>query len=121
MSDYPSDELSPASGPDPSTVHPAPLVFKRGAFYECKGPQGEDIVVMSKDTWVDFNTGVESLRQMARSLDRKLNEVTAMKNSLEVSYADTRRRLDNLRAIRRDEKRAELEKELNIPTGDDNG
>jgi hypothetical protein len=106
-------------------AQPAPQApnIERGKVYESLGPNGENIVLMTNETWVDFGTNVESIRQIARNRDRLLHEEKGKTASLEIQLADARRRLENLRAIRRQEKRPEVERavnELYATPGDNN-
>ena len=102
---------SPAQPETPAEAQPQ---LQRGKVYESLGPSGEKIALMTHETWVDFNTGVESLRQVARNRDRLLIEERGKTASLEIQVADARRRLENLRAIRRQEKRAEIEQAFDV-------
>lgn len=110
--------------PSPTETHPAAPAdmppIERGKVYESLGPRGEKLVLMTDETWVDMGTNIESIRQFARNRDRLLNEEKGNSASLEIQLADARRRLENLRAIRRAEKRPEVEKAFNM-TGDTNG
>lgn len=92
----------------------APPQLERGKVYESLGPNGEKIALMTHETWVDWNTGAESLRQVARNRDRLLNEERGKSASLEIQLRDAQRRLENLRAIRRAEKRPEVEKAFDL-------
>jgi hypothetical protein len=89
--------------------------LERGKVYESIGPSGEKIALMTHDTWVDFNTAVESLRQMARHFERSGKELKSDYDVLLKRFADTQTRLDNLRAVRRAEKRPEVEKYFEQP------
>ena len=85
------------------------MTIEVGKTYDTTGPNGEPCVIMLKETWTNFGTYVESQRQVLANQDRRLKEV------LEIN-TEISRRLENLRAVRREEKRPEVESFLNIPT-----
>lgn len=101
---------------DPTVDQPAPAKLEHGNVYSSKGPSGEDVVIMLLDTWTDFGTNLESLRAIARKQDTNLKEVKAENTMLAKLAADDRMRLENLRAVRRAEKRSEIEALLSTPT-----
>lgn len=95
---------------------PAAPTMERGQVYDSTGPNAEKIVVMTHETWTDFGTYLESLRSIARKQDTNLKEVKAENAVLVKLAADDRTRLDNLRAVRRAEKRPEIEALMETPT-----
>lgn len=98
--------------PDPAPVPPPQM--ERGKFYDSLGPSGESIVVMLHDTWLDFGTNYETARSIIRNLTRQLGEAKAGEKAAISRLADVQTRLDNLRAVRRAEKRPEVEKMLGV-------
>lgn len=92
----------------------APPVLEREKVYESTGPQGEPVVIMLAETWADFGTNVASMRQIISNLSRKLEEAKVSEKVLLARLTDTMTRLDNLRAVRRAEKRPEVEAALGV-------
>ncbi len=76
-----------------------------GKVYDTSGPDNELCVIMLKETWVNLGTYIESQRKIMASQDKTLKDTIAANTDLST-------RLGNLRAIRREEKRPEIEKEL---------
>lgn len=74
------------------------------------------IIIMSEESWADFGTNLQSLRGIAAAQDKRIKELLAESGARERVLADTMQRLDNLRAVRRAEKRPEVEAGMNIPT-----
>jgi hypothetical protein len=75
------------------------------------------IIVMSEDSWGDFGTKFEMARRVLKAQDDKIKTMIAEGNARERVNADLLSRLDALRAIRRAEKRPEIEADLNLPKG----
>lgn len=97
---------------------PAPQDWKMEAnkVYQSVGPDGTEIAVMSWETWVNMNTGIESLRQALSNQSRLLKEREADYDAAVRRLADVTTRLENLRAVRREELRKDIEGQLNIPS-----
>jgi hypothetical protein len=75
------------------------------------------IIVMSEESWGDFGTKMETARQILKAQDQKIKTMIAEGNARDRVNADLLSRLDALRAIRRAEKRPEVEADLNLPKG----
>jgi len=75
------------------------------------------IIVMSEESWGDFGTKMETARQVLRAQDTKIKTMHAEGQARDRVNADLLSRLDALRAIRRAEKRPEIEADLNLPKG----
>jgi hypothetical protein len=75
------------------------------------------IIVMSEESWGDFGTKMETARQILRAQDTKIRTMAAEGAARDRVNADLLSRLDALRAIRRAEKRPEVEADLNLPKG----
>lgn len=86
------------------------MSIELGKTYDSTGPDGEPIVIMLKETWTNLGTYIESQRQIMSNQDKRLKDVLEINEEIS-------RRLENLRAIRREEKRPEVESFLNIPKG----
>lgn len=87
--------------------------MERGKVYESTGPRKERIAIMTFESWEDMGTGIETLRQALSNQKRLKDEAI---NNYEVAMrrlTDVTTRLENLRAVRRAEKRPEVEQELN--------
>lgn len=72
----------------------------------------KDVVVMSKETWLNHGTSFETLRVIARKQTKKVMELTSQLAVEQLRLKDVTDRLENLRAVRRAEKRVDLEKEM---------
>lgn len=94
---------------DTPAEQPKPTPMVDGKYYETSTPTGDKMIVMTEKTWLDFGTNFETARQMIKNLTRKLGEAQAGERSALVRLADVQTRLDNLRAVRRAEKRPEVE------------
>ncbi len=75
------------------------------------------IIVMSEESWGDFGTMMQSMRNMLQAQDAKIRTMAAEGSARDRVNADLLSRLDALRAIRRAEKRPEVEADLNLPKG----
>lgn len=86
------------------------MSIELGKTYDTTGPNNEPCVIMLKETWTNLGTYIESQRQIMANQDKRLKDVLATNEEIS-------RRLENLRAVRREEKRPEVESFLNIPKG----
>lgn len=76
------------------------------------------IIVMSEESWGTFGTKMEEMRKILRAQDQKIRDMAAEGNARERVNADLLSRLDALRAVRRAEKRIDIEAEIaNTPQG----
>jgi hypothetical protein len=116
MKDPGWDQPELQMGQEPVPPAPPAQTLERGTVYDSTGPNGEKIVIMTHETWTDFGTYLESLRNIARKQDTQLKEVKAENKVLVAQAADARTRLENLRAVRRAEKRPEIEALMETPT-----
>jgi len=116
----------PASLPveiQPDFPYGAPIkgkVYAMDHTYQIGPLEGGDrhtvrIIVMSEESWGDFGTMLQSLREVAKNQDKRIKELLAEAGGRERVLADTMQRLDNLRAVRRAEKRPEVEADMNLP------
>jgi hypothetical protein len=89
---------------------PAPdgFVMKRGEYYDSLGPAGERIVMMTRETWLDYGTLVEKQRTTMADQNNRINELLEECRSITTS-------LNNLRDVRRSEKRPDIEGGLILP------
>jgi hypothetical protein len=85
----------------------------KGKVYVMDTPFDHRIIMMSEESWGEFGTRLESLRQIAKKQHDRIKELLAESEARERVLADTLSRLDALRDIRRAEKRADLEAEIN--------
>lgn len=85
-----------------------------GKVYQMANPANplQQLVIMSMETYVKQGTLLQSLRQVAQSQDKRIKELLAENKVLTEMIASTRTRLENLRAVRRAEKRPEVVDEL---------
>lgn len=98
----------------------------RGKFYGITDPNplhyGDKLIVMSYDTWVDFGTLYEKTKEIGRAQDKSITELKATIAGLQTANStlaahnrDLGERLENLREVRRAEKRVDIERELIVP------
>jgi hypothetical protein len=73
------------------------------------------IIVMHEHSWGRFGTQMESMRQLLANQNDRIKELTADVAARDIKNADMLTRLENLRAVRRDEKRADIEGGLLLP------
>ena len=88
----------------------------KGKVYVMDTSVEQRIIVMSEESWGDFGTMLQSLREIAKNQDKRIKELLAEAGGRERVLADTMQRLDNLRAVRRAEKRPEVEADMNLPS-----
>ena len=80
-------------------------------------PQASRIIIMSEESWGDFGTKMHTARELLKAQDKKIHAMIAENAARDRVNADLLQRLDALRAIRRAEKRPEVEAEMNLPKG----
>jgi len=73
------------------------------------------VVILSEQDWNANGTRLASLRAIAKKQDERIKELVADVAARDLVNADALQRLNNLREIRRNEKRAEIEKDLILP------
>lgn len=85
-----------------------------GKVYQMANPANplQQLVIMSMETYIKQGTLIQSLRQVAQAQDKRIKDVLAENKVLTEMIASTRTRLENLRAVRRAEKRPEVEAQL---------
>lgn len=85
-----------------------------GKVYQMANPANplQQLVIMSMETYIKQGTLIQSLRQVAQAQDKRVKELLGENKVLTQLAADTRKRLENLRAVRRAEKRPEVMAEL---------
>lgn len=77
---------------------------------------GERIIIMSEESWGEFGTRQETMRRLLKAQDDKIKTMVAENAARDRVNADLLSRLDALRAIRRAEKRIDVEADMNLPT-----
>lgn len=85
-----------------------------GRVYQMANPANplQQLVIMSMETYVKQGTLMQSLRSVGAAQDKRIKDLLAESKVLTEMLANTRTRLENLRAVRRAEKRPEVEAEL---------
>jgi hypothetical protein len=86
-----------------------------GLVYVIDTPFDQQLVIMSKDTWVDFGTKQETMRVLLKKQDTRIKELLAENAAKSAAITEATLRLDNIRASRRDELRARIEKDIVLP------
>jgi hypothetical protein len=79
----------------------------RGRYYQTITPSDEQVVIMSLETWGDWGTTLESLRQLAKAQDSRIKELIAAAAAAGAKQKDAEDRLEALRDVRRREMRAD--------------
>lgn len=90
---------------------------QRGKFYGVKDPvfKQDMLCVMTMDTWTDVGTFLKNSEIAMKKQADKIEELMRANTGLSAENRDLTKRMDNLRDVRRTEKRAELEGELILP------
>jgi hypothetical protein len=88
-----------------------------GKVYVMDTPYEQRFVIMSEETWGMHGTRVETMRRLLQAQDTKIKTMVAENAARDRVNADLLTRLDALRAIRRAEKRVDVEADMNLPTG----
>jgi hypothetical protein len=71
---------------------------------------------MSEESWGQFGTMMETMRNVLKAQDDKIKTMHSEGQARDRVNADLLSRLDALRAIRRAEKRIDVEADMNLPT-----
>lgn len=89
-----------------------------GEYYALEDPIHKDsgpLVVMLMESFTAVGTELQAYKQVARQQDTQLRELKADYAALKTSHEKNLEALNNLREVRRREKRAEIEKEIIMP------
>lgn len=106
------DMLSPPPKVPPSRLDEWPTArAKKGKFYGVNDPvhEQDQLCVMLMETWVDVGTIIKQNEQVMKAQNGRIVELKAANDVLAAQLRDANERLNNLRRVRRKEKRAELE------------
>jgi len=76
---------------------------------------GAKMVALTVHTWTVMGTHTEALRRTAKSQDARIKELLGELAVAQHAAVDAEQRLNNVREVRRREKRAELEQGLITP------
>jgi hypothetical protein len=93
---------------------------KRGSVYGMDtayaNPDGspQKIIILSLDSWTDFGTTLESLRQVAAKQDARIKELLADIAVRDLKVQQAQEAVEIHREIRRKEKRAEIGGEMGL-------
>lgn len=113
------DAGAPSAEPATAAAAPAPWPANRPVFQQVYGftdpTWGVEMVAMMKETFLQHGTMIESLRRICKEQDARIRSLLADVAVRDQRLGDAMERLNNLRDVRRREKRAELEKELVLP------
>ncbi len=88
-----------------------------GKAYQMANPANplQQLVIMSMESYMKQGTIVQGLRSVAASQDRRVKELLNQIAVCQSQLRDAQERLDNLRKVRREELRPEVEASLNLP------
>lgn len=117
----PNEATGPGAGSVPSpnadATTPWPLApALLNMVYGFTDPtHNQEMVGMLKVTFLQHGTMMEGMRRTCQQQDARIRELIAELAVRDHQLADAKTRLENLREVRRVEKRAELEKELVLP------
>jgi hypothetical protein len=77
----------------------------------------QQLVIMSMESYMQQGTLIQSLRAVAANQDKRIKELLNQIAVCQSQLRDAQERLENLRAVRRSEKRPEVEAMLDLPPG----
>lgn len=105
-----------AAPPDRTQEWPTARAEK-GKFYAAPDPMHPDdmLCVMLMETWTIVGTVVKNQEVTMKTQHNKIQELLAANQSFERQVSSLNEALNNLRTVRRAEKRQELEGELILP------
>jgi O-glycosyl hydrolase len=88
-----------------------------GEYYTMPDPVFADttLVFMTIETWRNYGTQMMQFRQTAKRQDDRIKELLATVAGYDARCSEMESRMENLRNVRRAEKRAELEQGLVLP------
>lgn len=91
---------------------------ERGKYYYLPDPvhAGDNLVVMSYDTWADFGTRLEILRRGGVEADKKVQELVGENKILATQAAGFKDKLEAVQDARRKEKKTGLYKSYGVKT-----
>jgi lipopolysaccharide biosynthesis regulator YciM len=75
----------------------------------------QQMAMMSMETFMKSGTLIQSLRNVAKSQDKRLKELLNQLSVCQSQLKDAQERLENLRKVRKAEKRGEVEEMLDLP------
>lgn len=91
----------------------------KGKVYVMDAPWQQRIITMSEESWGEFGTRQETMRNLLAAQDKRIKELLAESAVQTRMHADTMSRLEALRTVRRAEKRPEIEADMNLPNQKD--
>jgi hypothetical protein len=84
----------------------------RGKVYVMDTPHNQRIIIMSEESWADFGTNQETMRQLLGRQDKMIKELRADIAARDTRNADMLSRLEALRDVRRAERRPLIEAQV---------
>jgi hypothetical protein len=90
-----------------------------GRAYQMANPANplQQLVIMSMESYMQQGTLIQSLRSVAANQDKRIKELLNQIAVCQSQLRDAQERLENLREVRRAEKRPEVEAMLDLPAG----
>lgn len=86
----------------------------KNKVYVMDTPHDQRIIVMSEESWGEFGTLLQTLREVAKNQNQRILELVAESRASAVLLADAKERLEALRDVRRKEMRPEVEAQFNL-------
>lgn len=88
-----------------------------GKAYQMANPANplQQLVIMSMESYMKQGTMIQSLRGVAKSQDTRIKELLNQIAVCQSQFRDAQERLDNLRKVRKNEMRPEVEASLDLP------
>lgn len=108
MDDPKQSKQTPFSPPNKAWPE---IPMEEGKYYQAKDPNhnGTTICAMTWETWLKYGTAFEQYRVTCMAQDKRIKELLSQIAEGQLQVEQFSQALGNLRAIRRKEKRAELE------------
>jgi hypothetical protein len=94
---------------------PVPAVEIRledGKAYGTTNEFGVEIILLTKRTWVDTGTMMETMRKMLKSQDTRIKQLLEQNKDLQTTNGDLAERLDSLRANHRKLVASQVEQQI---------
>lgn len=99
--------MEPVPSPAEAEFPNGPAI--KGKVYVMDTQYDQRVIVMSEESWGEFGTRSESMRQMLQKQDTRIKELLAENAIAKQMAADAATRLDNIRHVRRNEMRSRIE------------
>lgn len=114
MEQQPSKPIETAPGEFPNGPCKRGNVYGMDTAYANPDGSPQQIIIMSIESWTDFGTTLESLRQVAAKQDERIKELLSDIAVRDLAVHKAQEAVEIHREIRRNEKRAEIGGEMGL-------